>query len=67
MDVIGYYNVQGVEKLSMWWRQVKSKWIKQSSIDESIKSNKRKKTEEDKENQKPKYERCEPKNKKKKF
>lgn len=48
MDVTGYYNVPGVEKLSMWWRKEKSKWMTQDQqIDESFK---RKQSEENKEN-----------------
>lgn len=57
LNVTGYFNVKGVEKLAMWWRENKSRFKEQKTLEESLNDSSKRKREEDdnfKENQPPK-------------
>lgn len=37
LDVTSFYNVPGVEKLTIWWKKVKSNWIREENVDKTNK------------------------------
>lgn len=70
MNITGYYNVSGVEKLSMWWRRIKTKYSTpldnvdndaKELVDKNGKGLKRARDQDDNEEEDNNDESCEPK------